>query len=328
MSRWVHFLAVFLLAVVTGGCAVAVSGTPAGFAPSTRRLADPDRIHTDDALGDLATWNPCSVVDPDNMPTGWTAELDIPVAFEYCLLTVTAITGAQADVEVGYPYRSTHDLAQYQSGVRQGGLTVVPDDLGEGDCTRDIVFADGIAVQVRSWPYDTDANAHNKACEIGDVVVDQVVDAVVAGKAETLRLPKNSLGDIDPCSLVTREMAAIVPGITAAVPAESQVSRHSCWWQSPDGPMLDVEFVIGRLPTGDSGDTRHGRYTTVTRYPGDEKSSLCEVAGEHVPFPHESATGLKENVNIYVYLAPGQLEAACTAASALADALWPKLPPR
>jgi hypothetical protein len=91
--------------------------------------------------------------------------------------------------------------------------------------------------------------------------------------------------------------------------------------------VLDVEIVIGTLPTGDSSDTRGGRYTTIIRYPGDESSSMCGVSGEHVPFEYESETGLMELVEIYVYLAPGQVEAACTAASALADALWPTLPP-
>jgi hypothetical protein len=34
-----------------------------------------------------------------------------------------------------------------------------------------------------------------------------------------------------------------------------------------------------------------------------------------------------ERVAIYLYLKPGQVEAACVAALQIADKLWPKLPP-
>ena len=89
--------------------------------------------------------------------------------------------------------------------------------------------------------------------------------------------------------------------------------------------MLDLQ--IGKLPVGDSGSTVHGRYTTVTEYADDETSSLCVVDGEHVEFEYESVSGLMERVGIWVYLQPGETEAACTAAGELADAMWPKLPP-
>jgi hypothetical protein len=312
-----------LLAFVTAACAARVGGIPTAVAPSSPNFPNPDRIQAEDALGDLTMWNPCSVVDPDALPESWTGTVDVPVAFEFCALAVTTDEGIKADIDVGYLYRSTDDLSDYEK--RPGGLTIVPQASDGFGCTRDIVFADGIALAVRSYPDDPDDAA--KMCAISDEVVEHVIDAVVAGKAESLSLPKNSLGQIDPCELVTDDVTTAVAGITKGAEPENRISRHGCWWDSPTGETLNVQFEIGRLPDGDSAKAVHDRYTAVTRYEDDETSSLCVVDGEHVKFAYASATGLMERVHIGVYLKPGQVEAACVAASAVADALWPKLPP-
>jgi hypothetical protein len=323
MSRWRPVLGLALLAFVTAACAARVGGIPTAVAPSSPNFPNPDRIQAEDALGDLTMWNPCSVVDPDALPESWTGTVDVPVAFEFCALAVTTDEGTKADIDVGYLYRSTDDLDDYEK--RPGGLTVVPQASDGVDCTRDIVFAYGIALAVRSYPDDPDDAA--KMCAISDEVVEHVIDAVVAGDAESLSLPKNSLGHIDPCELVTDDVTIAVAGITKGAEPENRISRHGCWWDSPTDGTLNVQFEIGHLPDGDSGKTSQGRYTTVTRYEDDETSSLCAVNGEHVKFAYGSETGLMERVAIYLYLKPGQVEAACVAASQIADKLWPKLPP-
>lgn len=325
MSRWGLRLVLGVVLVAVSalvGCTARVGGTPSGVATSGRDLAGSERIHAEDALGELPDWNPCSVVQPDGLPADWTGSLDVPVGFEYCLLTVTTGDDVKADVEVGYLYRSTHDLDEHQE--RDGGITVVPDDSGDDSCIRDIVFADGIALVVRSWPYDT-ADA-SEMCAISDLVVDQVIDAVTAGLAASLQLEAGSLGALDPCELVTADMVALVPGIAADVEAERQVARHSCWWTTPDGISLSVQFQVGDLPDGEVEEERHGRFTSVVEYDDDDETSLCAANGEHLPFEFESRE-FTEYASVYVYLKPGQVEQACAAASAVANLLWPKLPP-
>jgi hypothetical protein len=265
------------------------------------------------------------VVDPDDLPKAWSGTREFPVAFDYCSMDVTTDDDVTAEVQVGYLYRSTHDLAEHESGQRHGGITVVEADFEDGSCTRDIVFADGIALEVLSWPYDDDVDA---VCEISDEVADQVIEAVMSGRAESLSLPDDSIGEIDPCELVTPDIAAAVPGITGDMQAGTQAARHSCWWETPAGDgALNVEFQIGRSPVGDEEKTIHGRTTAITQYPDYDDSSLCVAEGEHVPFEHPEKSSLVERVSISVYLQAGQVEAACAAASAVADKLWPELPP-
>jgi hypothetical protein len=328
MSRWFRrpVLGLALLAVVTAACSVHVTGAPAAGSASTRSLADPGRIHAEDALGDLSLWNPCSVVIPDELPEEWSTLMYTPVAYEYCAMDVATEGDTTAgEVQVGYLYRSTHDLKEHESGKRAGGITVVRDEEDADACTNDIVFADGIALVVRVLPVSEDDM--DAMCDVSDVVADKIIDAVQAGQAETLELPENSLGGLDPCEVVKASMITLVPGLTADIEAERQVSRHSCWWESPDGIMLNVDFNIGYMPEGDSGQTSHGRYTAVTRYDDSDSYSLCAVDGEHVPFEHRSDSELMERVTVWVYLKPGQVEDACTAASGVANVLWPELPP-
>jgi hypothetical protein len=266
------------------------------------------------------------VVDLDALPKSWTTTVDSPAAFEECSIAVTTDDGVVAEIQVGYLYESGHNLNEDGAEARAGGLIVVPNYDPGIACARDIVFADGIALEVRTWTEDQD-NV-DAMCAISDEVVDHVLDAVLAGRAENLRFPENSLGEIDACDLATSEIVALVPGLTAGARPDPRVSGHSCWWVSDTGAAtLNIEFEIGHLPVGDSGSTVHDRYTTVTRYADGENSSLCLADGEHVPFEYGSKSGLMERVAIYVYLKPGQVETACTAASAIASALWPKLPP-
>jgi hypothetical protein len=325
MSRWARLplagLAVLAL-VAVGGCSNKVFGTATAVSTTSvaRHFDDPDRLTAEDALGDLTRFNPCSVLDLDAMPDTWHVSIDVPAAYEYCAMSVNTKDSVLAEVQVGYLYESDHDGGEGQG--RPGGLRVFPAEDSDNACSRDIVFADGVALVVRSLGEDPSA-----PCAFSDSVVGPVIDAVVAGRASGLAMPEHSLGAVDPCDVVTTEMASVVPGITAGVRPNRQLSGHSCWWTSDEGTMLEVTFDIGRPPAGETGETTHGRYTAVTRYVDDSTSSTCSVVGEHVPFAFGSTTGLIERAGVWVYLKPGEVEAACTAGQQLADKLWPELPP-
>ncbi len=324
MSRWVRAIGLSLLAVMTAACANKVGGVPVAAVSPTHAFDNPDKITAEDALGELTKWNPCSVVDPGALPKAWSATLAVPVAFEDCGMSVT-YNGTYGEVQVGYLYEAD-DLDSHTGDERDGGITVVPDDTDKAACARNIVFADGIGLVVRTWSKDEDAD-DDTLCEISDGVVDAVLDDVMAGKAQPLELPDKSVGEIDPCQLVTTDLVTLVPGITADVKAEEQVSGHSCWWAADGGQMLNVEFEIGTLPVGDSGETVQGRYTALTQYADDDESSVCAIDGEHVPFEFGDKHGLMERVSLSVYQLPGQVEQACAAGKQLANALWQKLPP-
>lgn len=348
MVRWTRVLWGVLPLVVVAGCAHRVAGDGAqpagssnrasppvgrevvpssGVVPSRREFEDPDRLTSRDALGDLALLNPCSLVDPDALPDTWTAVIDVPVAFNFCEITVTTKDGAVIEARVGKPQPAWNAPEDHPSGAREAGISIVPGRPGIRDgCGRNIVFADRVALEVNSY-MDTTMGTTDP-CTVSDTIAEHVVTAVLDGRAESLDLPESSLGALDACELVGPDLLAAVPGLGADAERYEWITGHSCWWEKPDTPaILDLEFGIGHLPTGRSGTTLHGRYTATTQYADSAKYSTCEVSGEHVPFDYKDEMALLERVTIIVRLPAGQGEAACAAATAIANGLWPALPP-
>lgn len=124
-------------------------------------------------------------------------------------------------------------------------------------------------------------------CAVSDTLADNVVSAVLDGRAESLTFPEHSLGKLDACTVVGPELLAAVPGLGGDTEPVETIADHGCWWENPDTlATLDLEFEIGHLPSGTTG--------TMT---------------------------------LLVRLPAGQGKAACTAASAIADKLWQALPP-
>lgn len=346
MARWTRVLGGALSLVIVCGCSPQVAGDPptgvtdrvsrsadrgsapsSDVAPSRRVFANPDKLTAHDALGDLALLNPCSVVDPDTLPDTWTVVIDVPVAFNFCEITVTTREGAVLEARVGKPQQPWSAPEDHPSGAREAGITIVPGRPGIRDgCGRDVVFADGIALGVNSY-MDTTMGTTDP-CVVSETIADHVVTAVLDGRAESLDFPENSLGTLDACTLIGPDLVAAVPGLDADVTAHEWIAGHSCWWEDTDTrATLDLEFEIGHLPTGTSGTTLHGRYTATTQYPDFGQYSMCEVSGEHVPFEYKDEMAILERVAIFVRLPAGQGETACAAASAIANTLWPALPP-
>ncbi|MFC4851872.1 hypothetical protein [Actinophytocola glycyrrhizae] len=309
--------------VSVGGSSVPTSGAT----PSRRVFANPDKLTAQDALGDLTLLNPCSVIDPDTLPDTWTTVIDVPVAFNFCEISVTTREGAVIEARVGKPQLPWSTGKESPSSKLEAGISIAhgrPDI--RGGCARDVVFADGLALGVNAVA-DT-SMGNTDPCVVSDALADHVVSVVLDGRAESLTLPEGSLGGLDACTLVGPELLAAVPGLGADVEPMEFVAGHSCWWENPDTrATLDLEFEIGPLPVGDSGGALHGRYTATTQYADFGEFSLCEVGGEHVPFEYEDEMAIVESVTILVRLPAGQGKAACTAASTIADRLWQALPP-
>jgi hypothetical protein len=327
MSRPALF-GVALSVVVAAACAVPVSGSPVAAPPTAaetgRALPNPDRIAAADALGDPRTWDPCTVVDPPKVTGFGGAYFGVPRSLDYCTVDVSTDKG-RAAVRIGRLEKfSVRHLADYRSVDRQGGLRVVHVGTRGGACVRVLVFDDGIGLSVDSeaeppsQPVDT--------CGVADAVMEQVIDAVVHGRAGSFEYPAGSLGMVDACSLVTPEMVAHVPGLAKAKAApQPSVSGHECVWARGQSRLV-LSFVLGR-PTSDVAEQFAGRETAFFSDDNEDKDySVCQVTGVHIPFPNK-VIPRHEQVLLLVFLPSGQSAAACDAARAVAAALWPKLPP-
>lgn len=212
MVRWLARLLVTLSALAATSCAVEVAGTPvpAG-SPAGRVLDNPDRITSTDGLGDLPAWDPCSVVNPDLVAGFGPVRFGKPEAFDYCLIEARTRKGG-VEVEVGSLFQSSvRDIEGFPATTRTGRLRVVSPTEESGACERLLVFDDGVALSVLTYPVSDHDDP--QLCSVSEAVIDQVVASVVQGRSAKMTLPERTIGSIDPCTMITDDMLAKVPGL-------------------------------------------------------------------------------------------------------------------
>lgn len=95
-----------------------------GATPSRRVFANPGKLTAQDALGDLTLLNPCSVIDPDTLPDTWTTVIDVPVAFNFCEISVTTGDGAVVDARVGKPQLPWSTGKESPSRKQEAGISI------------------------------------------------------------------------------------------------------------------------------------------------------------------------------------------------------------
>ncbi|MEU4804189.1 hypothetical protein [Actinosynnema sp. NPDC023587] len=323
-------LVVGLVAVV-GGCSVRVGGTPvAGPIPTTTTTAkDKSRATAVNLLGDLPTFDPCSLFDPADLKAYGTAALSPPESLDYCPATLTTPAGTELDVQVG----SLDQLAS-ESEVRadyrnyRGGLRIAyqPDDTYQ--CARRLVFADLVTLSITVSNYNTAKTTSSELCNPADALATAAADRVLAEDAGHRAYQARSIGKVDPCSIAARDTVAKVPGLLGAK-ARPYPAAHQCRW-SRDGsvnpPRMRLTFTVGVPAEADGGNTTvedvAGRRTAISRT-AVTSLVLCVAETAHLPV----GDGVSEIALVAVTLAPGSsVDLACTTAKAVAADVWPLLP--
>jgi hypothetical protein len=338
----VAFAATLLLA----GCTSTVAGSPAAgqappssrpsapplTRPSTTTTSRPAQVTAKDALGDLTTVEACSLTDTSVFSTFGSAALGVPDGFDSCTVEVTVGADQKVEVYLGDldAVGQVADLPSKKSVSLPGGLTVV-DYISDPDyCEKLLIFPDGIALSVTAEAFD---GAPPTLCDTASAAVDKVVAVVRAGKVGHHSYPARSLSGLDPCELMPAGAIAAVPGLGSAKP-RAYPAQHSCLWRAGDAstnPTVRVVFAPGTAPDatqpGVTQSAIGGRPTVLTPTPEAGANAYCGADTAGAAYQLSGYSGpLVEVATVYVRMQSGQVDAACQAATALATALWPKLP--
>ncbi|GAA0533605.1 hypothetical protein GCM10011581_07000 [Saccharopolyspora subtropica] len=307
-------LLLFLVLLVAGctpggGSAPARTGGPAG---SSAAL-----------LGDLRTVDPCTLTDPAALEG---AENAGTVSLDYCLLHVRVGEGSLVQLAVG-ELVPVDPAQQGAPVVQRGALRIVQDAPLPGHCTRQIVFTDGIALQVSADLLVGDPAAG--LCAIAQSGADTAAAAIEQHRVGHRAFPPNSLALVDPCSMLDLSAVRQLPGLEQAGPKRSP-ARHQCLWGelSAESPRVQLLHTAGDPPQVLHGaaveETIAGRRTVVSVVGGDPQVPLCSAETGHVPFG--AKPGQVEVAQLVVSM-PGESGIdACEYARGLAQAAWPNLP--
>jgi hypothetical protein len=305
------------------------SGTGSSSRPGTTGTLPPGQATANDLLGDLATLDPCSLTDPREFAGFGTAKLGVLDSLDDCLVEIKNADSEGITLSVGGLDRveALPDLGGKKSTELGGGLKVVEYDADSGYCNNLLVFPDGITLSVNASLFE---GTEPRLCELVKAGVDKAVAVLRAGAVKHREFARNSLGAMDPCSLVSDEARAAVPGLTGARP-RTYPARHDCAWTAADNSTrLRVMFTTGPepRPTG-PGATQSpiaGRSSVLSPTPDAGDYVFCGAQTRHVAFHAAGQSGLVEIAAVFVRMRRGQVDQACRAATAVATSVWPRLP--
>jgi hypothetical protein len=307
---------------LTSGCTTSVAGSavPAGAAVITGST-----LTGQQAFGDVATVDPCSITDPTRLAAlgaaTTTYEPDDAQQMDQCSMN-SFTTGSEVDIDVGPLDRV--DTTDMRSTTLPDGLVLAVDPLSTTACDGYVVFADRLTVDLDDY-----GDAGTDLCSILTQVGTAVSDAVTAGAVKHWQTGPHTLTGLDPCSLVAPHDSDAMK-LTVTPSTDLLAAAHSCTWRG--SPVdIDLDFAVGRPPAGTdleaTEETIAGRSTVA--YAGDVSESLCtvETAGDALG---GSSAGKVEIAIVTAYpedddstVTPDQ---SCATARAVAKLVWPKLP--
>ncbi|MEV0056982.1 hypothetical protein AB0H34_41650 [Saccharopolyspora shandongensis] len=278
-------------------------------------------------LGDLRTVDPCTLADPAALQSFGQVENAGTVSLDYCLLHLKLNDGSLAQLALG-DLVYAGPVEQGQPVVQRGPLRIVQDAPLPGHCTRQILFADDIAMQVSVDLLTGDPAAG--LCAVAQAGADAAVAALEQQRVGHRSFGANSLALQDPCELLDSAAVQQVPGLEAAEPQPSPAG-HQCMWgaQAADAPRVQFLHTAGEPPKVLHGaaveEQVADRRTVVSVVGGDPRVPLCSAETGHIPFG-DPATGQVE-VAMLVVAVPGMTGIdACEYARGLAQQAWPYLP--
>ncbi|EQD84911.1 hypothetical protein [Saccharopolyspora erythraea] len=319
--RWMALLIAGLL--VLAGCV----GGPAGSGP----VAGGGKPSASSAgvLGDLRTFDPCSVADPAALARFGQVTDAGTVSLDYCLHRVQLADGSVVQVAVGELAESTPD--QPGGGapvVARGQFRVRQEPPLPGHCARDVLFDDGIAMRVSADLLSGDPGAG--LCAVAETGADAAVGAMQQHRAGHRAYPPDSLAVVDPYTVLDSAVVHEVPGLEQTQP-RSTPARHQCQWgeQNAESPRVRLVHTAGDPPRVLHGaaveEEIAGRRTVVSIVGGDPSVPLCSAETGHIPFGDPA--GRQVEVAMLVVAVPGAdgIE-ACEYARGLAQSAWPRLP--
>ena len=300
-------------------CTSAVAGAPgagSGVAPGSAVAV----------LGDFATYDPCSVVDPSAFDEFGAAGISPDQrSFEMCSVSVT--TGDSLTMvsvgRLGVPGEQTRRIAELGDGWWAAQWLDTPSACGQG-----LVFTDDVLLEV---------SAHGAEgadfCAVAEAGVRMVADVLRTGPADHRDYPENSLALHDPCAMVTDDVVRDLPAYDKArrVPAPA---GHTCSWSQVthgEATTLSVSFTVGPPPRVllDEDEERDiaGRPTVVSPFDGESGAFLCTVSTAHIPSDLPELPDAVEVAEVSTY-APANGKLDCTSAVTVAEEVWEHLPKR
>ena len=331
-------IGVLVAAVVIAGCAnPALNALPNKPAVAATTPAAPPCQTTAGVisacvrLGDLTTLDPCSLITAGQLPPDLAAKPSDRDSLDHCDFTITAGSEKNVTLEIGQLESEgvTPGPVRFRAGAQQlqpEGLELQQGTLYQGECDDAVEFTgDQVDLDISVFVLDGSAGSQS-LCDAANEV-GTALGAVIASNAPVrhFTVPKDSIARIRSCDLINGTQVG-------SDTLDGQVggpSEHYCQW-TPDGGSgneYGVDLEIGtKLDASDTdGQVQIHGLPTVVLKSSESSYSRCELDTYRAPWGG-GAGGLVEIASVWASLGAGQTDEACSQATQMANAAWPKLP--
>jgi hypothetical protein len=312
--------------LVLSACTTRVGGAPVA---GTTLPEEPAELTAAAVFDDFTTVDPCSLTSPSVFSSFGDVDFATPESLDYCAISVKPSSGNEALIAVGAfgELEAQPELQGKRVKDVDGGLWVGQQDDTPDYCSQQLVFPDGVTVQVQGSLYLGEVDT----CPMVEAGMDQLIKVVQDGDVEHRSPDRDSLVLIDPCTLVDDDAVAAIPGLAGARQPNDYPGEHTCFWEVSQDVTVRLQFGAGLKPTatseGANADPVAGRPTATNPYPNFGSRSFCGVETAHIPFTEaEVDEDVFELASVFVRMPQGQVAAGCAAARAMAELVWPKLP--
>ncbi|SDP68212.1 hypothetical protein SAMN04487905_10770 [Actinopolyspora xinjiangensis] len=312
-----------LLLVLLAGCAVLPG------ADTSRHRGE--RGVPSDVLGELATLDPCELLDPRRLDRFGEVARAATVSLDYCLFHVRPESGGLLQLAVGRLHDVDAAKLTASNPVHHvGGIRLVRQPPVPDHCTWRMLFSDGLAMNV-----DVDLLSGDPEvglCAVAERGARGSAESVLAGEIEHRRFPPDSLTTVDPCALLSDGVVRRIDGLERAR-RRAAPAGHRCTWggETIRVPSVEVVLTAGEPPSRRDAtsvvERIAGRRTVVDIVGDDPKVGLCSAETAHIPFGGSDG-GEVEVAMLVVFLPDADGVRACEFARGLAERAWPELPRR
>lgn len=292
-------------------------------------LTSPGLISACKRFGDLSTLDPCSLISVGALPPDLGASPMQRDSLDDCAFRITAGSN-KAELEVGELESSEAGNGRYGAAVQNlqpQGLYLDEGNAMDGECDDALQF-DGDLVDLEINVFMSDGTGGGQSlCDAANEV-GTALGTVINSKVQMqhFTVTKNSIATVQACGLLNGSQIA---GNTVEGQPETPAA-HSCVWQ-PDPTNYNVEYGVNlgigdalAKQAADSHAQIHGLDAYTLKYSAADYAR-CEVDTYRLPWGSANS-GLHEIASVWALEPSGQIDAACAAATQMANVVWPKLP--
>lgn len=198
--------------------------------------------------------------------------------------------------------------------------------MSNGECDDALQFG-GDTIDLGITVFVSQGAGSQSLCDAANEVGKAVGDVINSRtQMQHFTVPRNSIARLAACGLLNNTQI----GNYRLADMPENPSGHECLWQ-PDSTrtiQAGVELLIGTKVDAQSGAEPaqiHGLPSYTVKYDTGDYT-CCEVDTKRLPWG-SPGSGLVEIASVFVVEGPGQIDAACTMATEMANVVWPKLPP-